>query len=318
MEPLLKYPGGKSKSVPLLKEAFEIACRHRRLTDRPIDERFFGGGALSFALESQEVQANDICLPVVNFYRQVKKGLDLSIIKMQYDKSLYLNHRERFNSILKKNEIEGPKSAEAAALLFFLSRTCFNGLIRFSGDEGMGFNVGFGSYKQVNYQRDFEPYRNLMKRWNFSSQDFALGPVDPDAAIFMDPPYDSVSEDKEDPEMQLSLEIGGLPCQDEAKTGKGFVKYAGNNFGWSDQERVVQFATSFPNPVVITNKATPRIVKLYEDYGLEVHFYDARRSIACNGDRGPSRDVIAIKKEHVFSLKPKSKQRQPERAFSNP
>jgi DNA adenine methylase len=86
---------------------------------------------------------------------------------MENREKLFYALRGRFNALLRTGQQE---SAEAAALFYYLNRTCFNGLCRFnrSGE----FNVPFGRYAQINYRRDFTPY------------------VAPDDFVYADPPYD--------------------------------------------------------------------------------------------------------------------------------
>ena len=81
-----------------------------------------------------------------------------------------------------------PGSAEAAALFYYLNRTCYNGLCRFNSSGQ--FNVPFGRYKRINYNRDFSSYRCVFSDWKFSTGDFEQVLVEADDFLYADPPYD--------------------------------------------------------------------------------------------------------------------------------
>jgi DNA adenine methylase len=56
-----------------------------------------------------------------------------------------------------------------------------------------------------------------------------------------------------------------------------------------------EWLADHPGPVVLSNQATGRIVKLYRKLGFTLRFLDAPRRISCNGDRSPAREVLAVK-----------------------
>lgn len=91
--------------------------------------------------------------------------------------------------------------------------------------------------------------------------------------IFCDPPYEP------------------LPGTD------GFTRYSGQRFAFDDQVRLVEMlleAHSRGAKVVITNSSAPNIQELYADNGFQVHHYEAKRSISCNGNgRLKALDVLA-------------------------
>ncbi len=65
MNPLIKWPGGKSREIEIIKEFIPA---HKRYI-----EPFFGGGALYFDLEPECAAINDISQDLMLFYRLVKE-----------------------------------------------------------------------------------------------------------------------------------------------------------------------------------------------------------------------------------------------------
>jgi len=74
-----------------------------------------------------------------------------------------------------------------------------------------------------------------------------------------------------------------------------FTHYAKEGFGWSDQVRLAEWLADHPGPVVLSNQATNRIMKLYRSLGFSLRFRNAPRLINCTGDRTPAREVVATK-----------------------
>jgi DNA adenine methylase len=180
---------------------------------------------------------------------------------MEYDKELFYVHRKRFNELLAAGQGD---TAEAAALFYFLNRTCFNGLCRFN--RSGKFNVPFGKYKDITYVRDFAPYQRLFANWEFTSADFASVPLKDDDFVYADPPFDVQ-----------------------------FTQYAKEGFAWEDQVRTAEWLARHKGPVILSNQATDRIVALYQQLGFSLSFFDAPRRISCTGDRKPAREVLAVR-----------------------
>ncbi len=177
------------------------------------------------------------------------------------EETLYYAHRQRFNHLILDGHAD---SREAAELFYYLNRTGYNGLCRFNSRGE--FNVPFGKYKNINYTTDFFRYRDLLADWDFTVGNFESIPVEPDDFFYADPPYDVE-----------------------------FTKYWKEDFGWNDQIRLGEWLAQHPGPVVLSNQATERIVRLYSDLGFELQILSAPRRISCNGDRTPADEVLALK-----------------------
>lgn len=224
-------------------------------------EPLCGGLAVAFGLRPNRALLNDVNPHLINFYQQVKLGSRVSIT-MKNDRDVYYNNRERFNNLIKRGEW---KTEEAAQLFYYLNRTGYNGLCRFNS-TGF-FNVPFGRYKTINYKADFNSYRKLLENWEFSSKDFSKVRIRSNDFVYVDPPYDVE-----------------------------FRQYSADGFSWQDQVRVANWASDLSVPVVITNQATDRIVKLYEEMGFTLQTVEVPRYINCVGSkRGPVKEVIGMK-----------------------
>ena len=215
---------------------------------------------MTLGLLPQRALLNDLNPHVINFYRWLKRGLQIDA-RMENSAAVFYAHRNRFNALAREGRAV---SCEAAALFYYLNRTAYNGLCRFNASGE--FNVPFGRYKQIAYIRNFNAYRETLASWRFLAGDFARIPIDADDFIYADPPYDVE-----------------------------FTKYAKEGFEWRDQIRTAEWCSAHAGPVVLVNQATERICGLYADLGFRLEFLTAPRRISCTGDRTPVREVLAVR-----------------------
>jgi DNA adenine methylase len=229
--------------------------------NRRLVEPFCGGLAVTTGLMPQRALLNDINPHVINFYNWLKRGLSISF-EMANDETKYYRSRDRFNELLRGGKA---KTAEAAGLFYYLNRTCYNGLCRFNSKGG--FNVPFGSYGNINYKPNFLEHRDAFANWTFTNTDFEKIQVDDSDFIYADPPYDVE-----------------------------FTQYSKGGFGWDEQERSAEWLSKHKGPVILSNQATSRIVKLYRSLKFTLKFIaDAPRRISCTGDRSPATEVLAFR-----------------------
>ena len=73
-----------------------------------------------------------------------------------------------------------------------------------------------------------------------------------------------------------------------------FTQYSQDGFTWDDQVRTAEWLSQHKGPVVLSNLATPWIVKLYKSLGFRLRYLEAPRRISCNGDRTPAKEVLAL------------------------
>lgn len=229
--------------------------QHRRLV-----EPFCGGLAVTTGLLPKRALLNDVNPHLINFYRWLKRGLTITS-EMANDEKKYYESRRRFNELLQNQK---GTTAEAAGLFYYLNRTGYNGLCRFNSKGG--FNVPFGTYKTINYKTDFAEYKAALSGWTFTNTDFEQIPLADEDFVYADPPYDVE-----------------------------FTTYSAGGFGWDEQERAAEWLSRHKGPVILSNQATPRIVKLYRSLKFTLKFLDAPRRISCTGDRTPAPEVLAVR-----------------------
>jgi DNA adenine methylase len=203
---------------------------------------------------------NDINPHVFNFYDWLTRGLRIPF-EMKNDQAHYYEARRRFNALL---AADGGATADAAGLFYYLNRTAYNGLCRFNSKGE--FNVPFGRHNTLAYKTDFSEYTQAFAHWVFTNTDFEQIDLSATDFVYADPPYDVE-----------------------------FTQYSKGGFGWDEQVRAAEWLARHKGPVVLSNQATPRIVKLYRSLTFAVTFREAPRRISCNGDRTPAPEVLAVR-----------------------
>jgi DNA adenine methylase len=262
LTPFLRYCGGKTLLAPRLAAIYE-PYRNTHIWVEP----FCGALGATLGVMPKHALLSDINPHLINLYREIELGLK--------SPSGWENSKERFKQIKtdfnRSLDLESGFEAGSwwrAKAFYYLNRTCFNGVCRFNlkGE----FNVGYGKFKEPKLDHDFSLYQPLFKRWglfNFGYKDtinisnnYALPRF-----FYADPPYDA-----------------------------GFVKYSGD-FTWNDQVQLAESLAKLNCPVVASNKATDRIMTLYESLGFNLEIISVRRRVSCNGDRSPVNEILATK-----------------------
>jgi len=254
VRPPLKWAGGKRWQVPHLLPHWS------RYRDRRLIEPFAGGLAVTLGLLPERALLNDINPHLINFYRWLQKGLAAKL-PFENQERAYYEGRARFNALLRSGK---EKTAEAAALFYYLNRTGYNGLCRFNSSGE--FNVPFGRYASIGYKKDFRDYKTVFAEWEFTNLHFLKVDLQKGDFVYADPPYDVQ-----------------------------FTQYSKGGFGWDDQVATAEWLSTHDGPIVLSNQATKRITDLYEKLGFDLTLLSAPRRISCTGDRTPAPEVLATK-----------------------
>ena len=189
--PPLKTQGIKTKLVPLIARSISWPGYGRWI------EPFFGSGVVALNIMPRRATLADTNTHVIALYRQIQDGtLTGYTVRTHLERegrtlfsrgeSHYYAVRERFN-----------ETGEPLDFLF-LSRSCFNGMIRFNR-KGL-YNVPFcrkpDRFRPALVTRivnQVEWARRAMqgKDWTFLAQDWriTLAGAKPDDLIYCDPPY---------------------------------------------------------------------------------------------------------------------------------
>ena len=205
--PPIKSQGIKTKLVAWISSNVEDIEYDRWV------EPFMGTGVVAFNVRPKKALLCDSNPHLINFYNAIKNKEVTSAIARKYlteegkilldsEGKHYYEVRERFNS--KGNPLD----------FLFLSRSCFNGMMRFNRKGG--FNVPFcrkpNRFAQSLITKITNQIDNISKiiqtgDYTFKNQDFkeTLKEINPSDLVYSDPPYigrhvdyfDSWSEEEE-------------------------------------------------------------------------------------------------------------------------
>jgi DNA adenine methylase len=148
-------------------------------------------------------------------------------------------------------------------LFYYLIKTCHRGLCRYNND-GI-FNSPYGHRKNLKYVTDFSEYKEIIKNWEFTAKSYSSIKLESNYFVYCDPPYD-----------------------------ESFTKYTSNGFTWEDQIELAVTMYHNPGISVISNKATDRIIDLYNQFGFDIQYVDMPRKMG-NKSRDSVREIIATK-----------------------
>lgn len=265
LQPFLKWAGSKRELAPKLVEMYApFRSTHTWV------EPFCGALGATLGVMPKYALLNDVNPHLINLYQQVKEGFNGFGVdtNLQYatSESSYYRLRDRFNT-LRSMPPFGEIQAEQAELFYYLNRVGYRGLCRTNSSGG--FNVPYGHYKKPKLGHDFSLYQEAFKNWDFFNFNYLTilekELIFDDHFVYADPPYDD-----------------------------GFTSYSGS-FTWDDQVNLATTLAALNCPIVASNKATDRIIDLYQGLGFNVQFIDMRRRISCDGNRDNVREILATK-----------------------
>ncbi|HIU17409.1 MAG TPA: Dam family site-specific DNA-(adenine-N6)-methyltransferase [Candidatus Avidesulfovibrio excrementigallinarum] len=266
IKPFLKWAGGKFRLLERILPELAGAGRYV--------EPFAGSAAVYLNTAAPEAVVNDVNADLIALYSHIQAEGEAFMAyaatfftpKTNTEAAFY-ELRARFNAAT------APR--ERAALLLYLNKHAYNGLIRYNARGG--YNVPFGRYKAPQFPRD--DMRRFWERTRqghtvFTCRDFreVFAGVRAGDVVYCDPPYAPLS------------------------ATANFTSYAGNVFGPKDQEELASLARraySQGATVVLSNHDTPQIRALYA--GADILAFDVQRFISCKGQaRGRAPELLAV------------------------
>ncbi|MCR4890654.1 MAG: DNA adenine methylase [Lachnospiraceae bacterium] len=265
--PVLKWVGGKRQLLdslsPLLPKQITSYC-----------EPFVGGGALLFHLQPEKALINDINSDLIRVYLVIKENVQELIEELKN----YRNESDFFYSVREwdrdKEKYSSLTDIQKAARILYLNKTCYNGLYRVN--KAGEFNAPFGNYHNPNIVNEqvllaVSAYFNEAQV-SFSSLDYeeVLSQVDNDCFVYLDPPYDPVSQTS------------------------SFTGYAKAGFSKEDQIRLRESCDQLDRRGIrfmLSNSATPFILDQYSAYHITL--VQAKRAVnSVASGRGEVDEVV--------------------------
>lgn len=178
---LLKWVGNKQRYAPIITSYFPPDFKN-------YFEPFLGSGAIMGALAPEQGIAGDILNPLIEIWKMVQKSPRqlLSSYRERWDRYMrnpeegYYGVRESFN--------QSPNPED----LFFLSRSCYGGIVRFTKAGTMSTPIG--PHKPVNPDKVGEriyEWADRISGVDFRCQNFSetIGLAAKGDLVYCDPPY---------------------------------------------------------------------------------------------------------------------------------
>lgn len=268
ISPFVKWAGGKKQIINNLLE--KVPNEYNNYF-----EPFIGGGALFLTLQPQKAFINDINIQLLNIYEQLKTDSNHLITFINQldsevtDKERYYTLRERFNEKIALGEID----VEAAGLMIWLNKHCFNGLYRVNS-KGF-FNVPYNNRK-TGSSIDEENLRSIGKfltenKITITNLDFeeACKNVQKNDFVYFDSPY--------------------LPVSATAS----FTDYAKEGFKYEDHLRLAKLYKELDKKgakLMLSNNNVELVYELYQGYNIES--ISVKRMINSKANKRTGSEVI--------------------------
>jgi len=274
--PFVKWTGGKRKLLPKLLPLVpeDIGTYY---------EPFLGGGALFFALASEErprrrfdrAVLSDANVELVRTYRAIQQKPDL-VLKALGD----FKHTKEYFLAVRSHAPGDLDDVECAARLIYLTKTCINGLYRVNS-KGK-FNAAFGRYPTMDRfvdpevihacSRALQDVQITAARWDemLRADEPGLGDF-----VYLDPPY--------------------VPVSDTAN----FTGYVAGGFGMQDQSNLCTWALAAAARgvrVMVSNSDADWVRRNYRAF----HIHQVERAGTTNSDadkREPVPELIMRSKD---------------------
>lgn len=268
ISPAIKWAGGKTQLLNIITENLPDSYNNYY-------EPFIGGGAVLLSVKPEKALINDINEQLINLYIQIRDSVDDVLNKINNldsvpcTKEFYYSIREQYNQKI----LSGEKDAQAAALMIWLNKHCFNGLYRVNS-KGL-FNVPFNNRvkgKSVDESniRAISDYLNQAKV-NITCMDFedVCTTVSAGDFVYFDSPY--------------------VP---ESETAY-FTDYAKGGFSLEDHKRLSKLFKRLDEKgakIMLSNNDVPLVRELYEGY--KIQSFAVKRMINRNANKRTGKEVL--------------------------
>ncbi len=267
--PVLKWVGGKRQLLetfrPLLPKRITTYC-----------EPFVGGGALLFHLQPSNAYINDINPELIRVYTVIKESVNDLISELEK----FENTAEQFYAVRDwdrdRDYYATLTDVQKAARVLYLNKTCFNGLYRVN--NAGEFNSPFGNYRNPNIVN--APVLKAVSAY-FNSADIHMTVMDyaevlenvpRGAFVYLDPPYDPVSETA------------------------SFTGYSRGGFSREDQIRLRECCDDLNArgiKFMLSNSATEFIMDQYAEYNITI--VKAKRAVNSVASKRGDVDEVVVR-----------------------
>jgi DNA adenine methylase len=265
-KPFLKWAGGKYRILDTILHELPSGAR--------FVEPFAGSCAVYLNAPFPEALVCDRNRDLISLYRHIQREGENFI---QYCASFFTSDKNTRDTYLYLRDTfnNTSDSEKRAALLLYLNRHAFNGLVRYNS-KGL-FNVPFGKYTRPYFPlEELRTFRRKTQSTDtqFRAMDFrvAFAGLKAGDVVYCDPPY--------------------VPLSATAS----FTAYAGNVFNDRDQRDLAALARNAWQKgvvVVLSNHDTALVKSLYPE--AKIKRFTVRRCISCNGDnRGVAPELLAV------------------------
>ena len=181
IQPVIKWSGSKRSQAAAITQYIPNFNRYF--------EPFVGGGSIAYAISPNKGLCGDICEPLINLWRLIQS--DYETLFEQY--KLRWEHLQNEGYLVFYEIRDNYNKKQNSADLFFLSRTCVNGLIRFN--KNGEFNNSLHHTR-----KGIDPIRlkPILKNWSerlqgveFKSGDYweTTQNIKKGDFVYLDPPY---------------------------------------------------------------------------------------------------------------------------------
>lgn len=222
MKPIVKYQGGKTRELPLIKQLLPSDFSR-------VIEPFCGGAAVSFELQKPAI-LNDINPMLINLYKVVQSSDYVHVLdriealktyehdalqEVFYSARSIINNPENFTPLIQ------------AISYIIVRQLCYSGMERYNA-KGK-FNVPFGHYKSMacNLGVDHHEFLNKcdIRKMSFGE---VFYDVNEDDFLFVDPPYlERLGYTEGDGGLSLHEDL--LSCL-KATTGRWMIIHSDHEF----------------------------------------------------------------------------------------